>query len=89
MNTYDGRESSDTFKESFLLRIYSCTDTGGVIYCIIEGTCTRVKEGFSHISFSSLYTLFLPIISFLLGIRLDGMMMIDVYVLFLPAKAWS
>lgn len=63
-------------KNFFLLRIYSCTDTGwgrgGGIY--IASSIEYVEEeDFSHISFSFPYTPFLPIISFL-GIRLDGMM---------------
>ena len=76
MNTYDGRESSDTFKEllfasNLFVHRYWMREGGGIY---IASSIEYVEEeDFSHISFSFPYTPFLPIISFL-GIRLDGMM---------------
>lgn len=70
MNIYDGREEgeSDTFKESFLLRIYSCTDRGRwYILRHRENLYTRVEEElFTHIIFPPLNT-FSPNYFFLVG----------------------
>lgn len=64
----EGRRESDTFKESFLLRIYSCTDRGGwYILRHRENLYTRVEEElFTHIIFPPLNT-FSPNYFFLVG----------------------
>lgn len=70
---WKGGESRTRSKNPFCFESIRAQIEGGGIYCVIERTYIRAwRRSFSHISFSLPLTPFLPIISFLLGIRLDG-----------------
>lgn len=83
---WKGESQSDTFKESFLLRIYSCTDTGGGGEYILRHRWNLYVEEklFTHIIFLP----FSPNYFFLRNsVRRDDDR-VFVYVPF-PLKAWG
>lgn len=81
---WKGGESRTRSKNPFCFESIRAQIEGGGIYCVIERTYIRAwRRSFSHISFFLPLTPFLPIISFLLGIRLDGRY--DRYVLCVPS----